>query len=494
MQQQCWCNVKKCAENSGCFMMITPVEPLGSHFDTRTYALGYTMVQSTGGRPGGYGGPAGSRAARPQGGANGHPLHPPYRPPPPAGWSYPTAAVRLPAPCPGPQPIPAPQPMSVHNQMYGRTTHHLPNAASPTTSTGTNSSHSNSNSSTSPNSTGSSGYISSSTNGSETLSKTNLYIRGLPQSTTDKELLNLCHPYGSIISTKAILDKNTNKCKGYGFVDFESPNAAEDAVKALQDQGIQAQMAKQQEQDPTNLYIANLPLAFTESDLEKLLKQYGTVVSTRILRDNNVQSRGVGFARMESKEKCELIINNLNHKLIPGGKEPLLVKFADGGSKKRNQYKHQENRMWREGEVAVSYDPIIAQSGVSSSMLPTVGQLQRMQTPAYPAWTGMPFPYIVQPTPPVPQTVEMMPSHIDPNSMHYGAVIPQLTAQISTLQLTGTPVTGSYVPAYNMYGMGGHILQPMSAVIEAPSHDATPVAASPPAPNDPSEAYHMQAK
>lgn len=31
---------------------------------------------------------------------------------------------------------------------------------------------------------------------------------------------------------------------GYGFVDFESPSAAEVAVQALQSQGIQAQMAK----------------------------------------------------------------------------------------------------------------------------------------------------------------------------------------------------------------------------------------------------------
>ena len=52
-------------------------------------------------------------------------------------------------------------------------------------------------------------------NGSnEQLSRTNLYIRGLPQTTTDKDLLQLCGQYGTIISTKAILDKNTNKCKG----------------------------------------------------------------------------------------------------------------------------------------------------------------------------------------------------------------------------------------------------------------------------------------
>lgn len=72
--------------------------------------------------------------------------------------------------------------------------------------------------------------------------------------------------FGTIISTKAILDKNTNKCKGelfrafpnhggyvittvsvcigYGFVDFDSPAAAEGAVKALVAKNIQAQMAK----------------------------------------------------------------------------------------------------------------------------------------------------------------------------------------------------------------------------------------------------------
>lgn len=76
------------------------------------------------------------------------------------------------------------------------------------------------------------------------LSRTNLYIKGLSPSTTDRDLYQQCIQYGKIISTKAILDKNTNKCKGYGFVDFESPIAAEQAVKHLQTHGIQAQMAK----------------------------------------------------------------------------------------------------------------------------------------------------------------------------------------------------------------------------------------------------------
>ncbi|KAI5644281.1 RNA recognition motif domain-containing protein [Phthorimaea operculella] len=142
----------------------------------------------------------------------------------------------------------------------------------------------------------------------EMLSRTNLYIRGLSQNTTDKDLVQMCQMYGNIISTKAILDKNTNKCKGYGFVDFETIASAEAAVKGLQAKGVQAQMAKQQEQDPTNLYMANLPPHFKENDVDQLLAKFGQVVSTRILRDTHGHSKGVGFARMESREKCEQII------------------------------------------------------------------------------------------------------------------------------------------------------------------------------------------
>uniref|UniRef100_A0A9J8DM93 RRM domain-containing protein n=1 Tax=Cyprinus carpio carpio TaxID=630221 RepID=A0A9J8DM93_CYPCA len=209
-------------------------------------------------------------------------------------------------------------------------------------------------------STNHSSSSSSSTAGWEQLSKTNLYIRGLLPTTTDHDLVKLCQPYGKIVSTKAILDKTTNKCKGYGFVDFDSPAAAQKAVSALKTSGVQAQMAKQQEQDPTNLYISNLPLTMDEQELEAMLKPFGQVVSTRILRDTNGASRGVGFARMESTEKCEAVISHFNGKYLktPAGvmapSEPLLCKFADGGQKKRlSQNKYAQNgRAWaRDGET-----------------------------------------------------------------------------------------------------------------------------------------------
>ncbi|KAK2515951.1 hypothetical protein Q9233_013950 [Columba guinea] len=72
----------------------------------------------------------------------------------------------------------------------------------------------------------------------------------------------------------------------------------------------------QQEQDPTNLYISNLPVSMDEQELENMLKPFGHVISTRILRDANGVSRGVGFARMESTEKCEVVIQHFNGKYL----------------------------------------------------------------------------------------------------------------------------------------------------------------------------------
>ncbi|KAM9305824.1 RNA-binding motif, single-stranded-interacting protein 1 [Gastrophryne carolinensis] len=319
---------------------------------------------------------------------------------------------------------------------------------------------------------------SSSSSGWDQLSKTNLYIRGLLPNTTDQDLVKLCQPYGKIVSTKAILDKTTNKCKGYGFVDFDSPAAAQKAVSALKATGVQAQMAKQQEQDPTNLYISNLPLSMDEQELENMLKPFGQVISTRILRDSNGTSRGVGFARMESTEKCEAVINHFNGKFIktlPGVSAPteaLLCKFADGGQKKRQtQNKYVQNgRAWpREGEVrlagmTLTYDPAAIQNGfyppysiatnrmiTQTSITPYIAAspVSTYQVPS-PSWMP-PQPYIMQHagavlTPSIDHTMSLQPA----------SMISPLTQQMSHLSLSSsgtympatTAMQGAYIPQY----------------------------------------------
>ncbi|XP_078259949.1 RNA-binding motif, single-stranded-interacting protein 1-like isoform X2 [Rhinoraja longicauda] len=315
----------------------------------------------------------------------------------------------------------------------------------------------------------------SSNAGWEQLSKTNLYIRGLPPGTTDQDLVKLCQPYGKIVSTKAILDKTTNKCKGYGFVDFDSPTAAQKAVAALKGNGIQAQMAKQQEQDPTNLYISNLPPSMDEQELENMLKPYGQVISTRILRDSNGTSRGVGFARMESTEKCETVIAHFNGKFIktipgvPAPIEPLLCKFADGGQKKRqNQNKFVQNgRAWhREGEagMTLAYDPGALQNGFYSAPYSIAANRMIAQTSLAPYIASPVSTYQVQNTSWMPHQPYLMqhagavmsPSMEHQMSMQPTSMMSPLAQQMSHLSInnagtyipTATAMQGAYIPQY----------------------------------------------
>ncbi|XP_025757894.1 RNA-binding motif, single-stranded-interacting protein 3 isoform X4 [Oreochromis niloticus] len=338
--------------------------------------------------------------------------------------------------------------------------------------------------------------------GAEQLSKTNLYIRGLPPGTTDQDLIKLCQPYGKIVSTKAILDKNTNQCKGYGFVDFDSPAAAQKAVSSLKATGVQAQMAKQQEQDPTNLYISNLPVSMDEQELENMLKPLGHVISTRILRDANGVSRGVGFARMESTEKCEVVIQHFNGKYlktppgIPAPTEPLLCKFADGGQKKRqSQSKYPQNgRPWhREGEtgMALTYDPAAMQNGFYSSPYSIATNRMIAQTSITPFIAASPVStyqvqstwmphqqYVMQPTgavitPAMDHTMSMQPANMmGPLTQQMNHLSLGTTGSYMTAAAAAAPMQGTYIPQYTP-------VPPTAVPVEGVVTDASPQTVAP---------------
>ncbi|KAJ1967633.1 hypothetical protein H4R35_006656, partial [Dimargaris xerosporica] len=73
---------------------------------------------------------------------------------------------------------------------------------------------------------------------------TNVYIRNLPSDMTDEMLNKICSAYGKITSSKAILDENTQVCKGFGFVMYETTEETNQAIAKLNEAGYQAKLAK----------------------------------------------------------------------------------------------------------------------------------------------------------------------------------------------------------------------------------------------------------
>jgi len=61
----------------------------------------------------------------------------------------------------------------------------------------------------------------------------NIYVSSLSFSVTDAELKQLFNTYGEVTSAKVIIDKLTNRSKGFGFVEIADDSAGERAIKEL---------------------------------------------------------------------------------------------------------------------------------------------------------------------------------------------------------------------------------------------------------------------
>ncbi len=62
---------------------------------------------------------------------------------------------------------------------------------------------------------------------------TNLFVGSLAYSVTDDELADFFKAAGNVKSAKVIMDRDTNRSKGFGFVEMESDDEAAEAIKQL---------------------------------------------------------------------------------------------------------------------------------------------------------------------------------------------------------------------------------------------------------------------
>ena len=60
-----------------------------------------------------------------------------------------------------------------------------------------------------------------------------LYVGNLTYGVTDSTLLELFEPHGTVQSAQVIMDRDTGRSKGFGFVEMGSDKEAQAAIQAL---------------------------------------------------------------------------------------------------------------------------------------------------------------------------------------------------------------------------------------------------------------------
>lgn len=78
----------------------------------------------------------------------------------------------------------------------------------------------------------------------------NIYVGNLPYSIQDDQLRGLFEEYGAVSSAKVIIDRDTMRSKGFGFVEMDDSTQAQAAISALDGQDFQGRPLRVNEARP----------------------------------------------------------------------------------------------------------------------------------------------------------------------------------------------------------------------------------------------------
>lgn len=144
----------------------------------------------------------------------------------------------------------------------------------------------------------------------------NIFVKNLDDSIDNKTLHDTFSIFGNILSCKVATDA-IGKSKGYGFVHYESEDAAKQAIEKVNGMQIgdktvfvgpflkRDELEKAESDGFTNLYVKHLPEHWDDGSLTQVFSEFGEIATSVIM--SNSESRRfalVNFVKSESAQKA----------------------------------------------------------------------------------------------------------------------------------------------------------------------------------------------
>ncbi|EHH58478.1 hypothetical protein EGM_08341 [Macaca fascicularis] len=159
----------------------------------------------------------------------------------------------------------------------------------------------------------------------------NIFVKNLDKSINNKVLYDTVSAFGNILSCKVVCDENGSK--GYGFVHFETHEAAERAIEKmngtlLNDRKVfvgrfksrkerEAELGAKAKEFP-NVYIKNFGEDMDDERLKDLFGKFGPALSVKVMTDESGKSKGFGFVSFERHEDARKAVDEMNGKELNG--------------------------------------------------------------------------------------------------------------------------------------------------------------------------------
>ncbi|XP_022196028.1 polyadenylate-binding protein 4-like [Nilaparvata lugens] len=180
----------------------------------------------------------------------------------------------------------------------------------------------------------------------------NVFIKNLDKTIDNKAMYDTFSAFGNILSCKVAQDE-TGASKGYGFVHFETEEAANKSIDKVNGMLLNGKKVfvgkfiprKEREKELgekakqfTNVYVKNFGEEFSDDMLREMFETYGRITSHRVMNKEDGKSRGFGFVAFEDPEAAERAVDDLNGKEVFEGK-PLYVGRAQKKAERQQELK-----------------------------------------------------------------------------------------------------------------------------------------------------------
>lgn len=159
----------------------------------------------------------------------------------------------------------------------------------------------------------------------------NIFIKNLDKTIDNKALYDTFSAFGNILSCKIAMDENGSK--GYGFVHFETEEAARNSIEKVNGMLLnqkkvfvgrfmtrreRIEMMGDRAKKFTNVYVKNFGDALDDVKMRDLFTTCGAIVSCKVMSDDSGKSRGFGFVSFEEHEAAQKAVDDLNGSEIGG--------------------------------------------------------------------------------------------------------------------------------------------------------------------------------
>ncbi|KAK9696157.1 Protein phosphatase PP2A regulatory subunit B [Basidiobolus ranarum] len=180
----------------------------------------------------------------------------------------------------------------------------------------------------------------------------NIFIKNLDASIDNKALHDTFSAFGNILSCKVVTEEGMSK--GYGFVHFETYEAAENAIEhvngmLLNDKKVfvghhiprkeRNSKVEEMKSQFTNVYVKNLDTSISLNELREMFGKFGEITSAVLSTDENGNPTGFGFVNFEEHEAALAAVEALNDTDIKGKR--LFVGRAQKKAEREEELKRQ---------------------------------------------------------------------------------------------------------------------------------------------------------